>query len=64
MRDMGLPTSGFAVSDYFNILRLPDRGQAKDQSRHDEAGEGGGVFHGATGFYWLSRPISIGVSGF
>src|SRR5439155_1795446 len=49
-RDVGLTTSSFAISNVFYVLRLHDRGQAKDQPRHDESGYGGGVFHGATGF--------------
>jgi hypothetical protein len=64
MRDAGLTPSNFAISDRFYVLCLPKSRQAEDQTGHDEPGNGGEVFHGAIGFYWPSRPISIGVSGF
>src|SRR5207253_11043652 len=63
-RNAGLTAGSFAISDRFYVLRLSERRQAKDQTRHGEPDDSGGIFHEATGFYWLSRPISIGVSGF
>src|SRR5438128_6309651 len=58
--DVGLTTGSFAISNFFYVLRLHDRGQAKDQSRHDESEYGGGVFHSATGFTgWADRSQSV-----
>ena len=64
VRDAGLTPGNFAISDVCYVLCLPKSRQAKDQTRHEDPGNGGEVFHGAIGFYWLSRPISSGVSGF